>query len=140
MDTLAQASMMPNTRATIGLVQCVTNHGHYTKIGARFLERTGLTGENAEAFADVVQDLLHKDNGKEDAGEGLDSSMMLLIIESNFRNSRNPEDLTVEDKITVSGMLVNNTKNRDFFFSLPDQAKGVMVKMMLDGRYKPTCG
>ncbi|KAG8371437.1 hypothetical protein BUALT_Bualt13G0087500 [Buddleja alternifolia] len=26
------------------------------------------TGENAEAFADVVQDLLHKDHGKEDAG------------------------------------------------------------------------
>ncbi|KAG8367418.1 hypothetical protein BUALT_Bualt16G0069800 [Buddleja alternifolia] len=132
-----------------------------------------VTSENAEAFADVVQDLLHKDNGKEDAGgdyvpifpptKNEEGDLPTLICRgasslgdisrrigfehdaSNYRKQLFEtleilEDLTVEDKITVSGMLVNNTKNRDFFFSLPDQAKGVMVKMMLDGRYKPTCG
>ncbi|KAG8375075.1 hypothetical protein BUALT_Bualt10G0062500 [Buddleja alternifolia] len=42
--------------------------------------------------------------------------------------------LDMEQKIYVSNILVENTKNMDLFFSLPNDAGAAMVRMMLEGR------
>ncbi|PIN19207.1 hypothetical protein CDL12_08117 [Handroanthus impetiginosus] len=44
-------------------------------------------------------------------------------------------DLTMTQKIWVAKRLVNNGKDMDLFFSLPNEARAEMVQMMLDGAY-----
>ncbi|KAG8379691.1 hypothetical protein BUALT_Bualt07G0115300 [Buddleja alternifolia] len=44
-------------------------------------------------------------------------------------------DLDIEQRISISKSLVNNTKDLDLFFSLPTVGKPAMVKMMLAGTY-----
>ncbi|KAG8364435.1 hypothetical protein BUALT_Bualt19G0128500 [Buddleja alternifolia] len=44
-------------------------------------------------------------------------------------------DLDIEQRISISKSLVNNTKDLDLFFSLPTVGKSAMVKMMLVGTY-----
>ncbi|PIN23479.1 hypothetical protein CDL12_03796 [Handroanthus impetiginosus] len=44
-------------------------------------------------------------------------------------------DLTMTQKIWVAKRLVNNGKDMDLFFSLPNEARAEMVRMMLDAAY-----
>ncbi|PIN11254.1 hypothetical protein CDL12_16146 [Handroanthus impetiginosus] len=44
-------------------------------------------------------------------------------------------DLTMTQKIWVAKRLVNNGKDMNLFFSLPNEARAEMVRMMLDGAY-----
>ncbi|KAG8388325.1 hypothetical protein BUALT_Bualt02G0113800 [Buddleja alternifolia] len=44
-------------------------------------------------------------------------------------------DLDIEQRISISKSLVNNTKDLDLFFSLPTVGKSEMVKIMLGGTY-----
>ena len=44
-------------------------------------------------------------------------------------------ELTMTQKIWVAKRLVNNGKDMDLFFSLPNEARAEMVRMMLDGAY-----
>ncbi|KAG8372448.1 hypothetical protein BUALT_Bualt12G0067300 [Buddleja alternifolia] len=46
------------------------------------------------------------------------------------------KELGVEEKISVSKFLVNNTKDLERFFSLTEVNKNVMVKMIVEGRYR----
>ncbi|GFQ06669.1 hypothetical protein PHJA_002810900 [Phtheirospermum japonicum] len=42
--------------------------------------------------------------------------------------------LSIEDKLTISKLLCKNNEDCDLFFSISDEYKDVMVKMMLKGR------
>ncbi|GFP88504.1 hypothetical protein PHJA_000994100 [Phtheirospermum japonicum] len=42
--------------------------------------------------------------------------------------------LSIEDKLTISTMLFKNNEDLDLFFSISDEYKAVMVKMILEGR------
>ncbi|PIN10557.1 hypothetical protein CDL12_16850 [Handroanthus impetiginosus] len=44
-------------------------------------------------------------------------------------------DLTMTQKIWVAKRLVNNGKDMDLFFSLPNEARAEMLRMMLDAAY-----
>ncbi|KAG8363755.1 hypothetical protein BUALT_Bualt19G0055200 [Buddleja alternifolia] len=46
------------------------------------------------------------------------------------------KELGVEEKISVSKFLVNNTKDLELFFSLTEANKSVMVKIIVEGRYR----
>ncbi|KAH6771362.1 hypothetical protein C2S52_016165 [Perilla frutescens var. hirtella] len=164
------------------------------------------TGEHAETFADVVQDLLQKDeesmhtstgndytqftssNQDEEIGddfmsmsregtssstkmkgkgkkrksldslddrfldlmnvfcEKTDSRMGELVQRIGFEHDAslsrkkvykalgNMNHLTDEEQIFVAKSLCNNTKDLDLFFSLPDEKKVVMVRMILNGK------
>ncbi|KAG8371522.1 hypothetical protein BUALT_Bualt13G0096300 [Buddleja alternifolia] len=43
--------------------------------------------------------------------------------------------LTMEEQVIVSHYLVNKTQSMDLFFSLPNDAKITMVKLLLEGRF-----
>ncbi|KAG8363805.1 hypothetical protein BUALT_Bualt19G0060500 [Buddleja alternifolia] len=43
--------------------------------------------------------------------------------------------LDMEGKILVSHLIVNNTKNMDLFFSLPNDGRKTMVHMILEGKF-----
>ncbi|KAH6826891.1 hypothetical protein C2S53_016611 [Perilla frutescens var. hirtella] len=157
------------------------------------------TGEHAETFADVVQDLLQKDeesmhtstgndyaqfissNQDEEIGDDFmsmsregtssstkmkgkgkkrksldsldecfceknDSKMGDLVQRIGFEHDAslsmkkvyealgNINHLTDEEQIYVVKSLCNNTKDLDLFFSLPDEKKVVMVRMILNGK------
>ncbi|KAG8388605.1 hypothetical protein BUALT_Bualt02G0142900 [Buddleja alternifolia] len=100
--------------------------------------------ENDDRFIDLMSSFCDNTDEKLGAisrriGFEHDSS---LSRKSVFETIGQVVSLEMEEMISVSHLIVNNTKNMDLFFSLPNSGKQTMVKMIVEGRFpgKETIG
>ncbi|KAG8382706.1 hypothetical protein BUALT_Bualt05G0105300 [Buddleja alternifolia] len=100
--------------------------------------------ENDDRFIDLMSSFCDKTDEKLGAisrriGFEHDSS---LSTKSVFEAIGQVASLEMEEMISLSHLVVNNTKNMDLFFSLPNSGKKTMVKMIVEGRFleKETIG
>ncbi|KAG8369071.1 hypothetical protein BUALT_Bualt15G0112100 [Buddleja alternifolia] len=93
--------------------------------------------ENDDHFIDLMSSFCEKtDNRLGDISRRIgfehDASMSRKAV---FEALGVVSSLDMEAMIMVSQLIVNNTKNMDLFFNLPNTGRKTMVKMILEGKF-----
>ncbi|KAG8377702.1 hypothetical protein BUALT_Bualt08G0060300 [Buddleja alternifolia] len=128
----------------------IFNNSHFDKVESMSVSNANTSGssksdkrkrklvdENDARFIDLMSSFCDKtDNRLEDISRRIgfehDASISRKAI---FEAIGEVTSLDMESMIMVSQLIVKNTKNMDLFFSLPNNGRKTMVKIILEGKF-----